>query len=60
MTLPMKKFTGNNSIKKVLVIRFKEKYPSAKVPVGLHDIIFVYSRHVECVVLITKTKWFRF
>ena len=38
---------------RILVIDFRDEYPSAKEPMGLHDIIFVYSRHVETVCLIT-------
>jgi hypothetical protein len=44
---------GKNSKKAVSMIRFREKYPSAKEPVGLDDIIFVYSRHVEAITLMT-------
>ena len=52
MTLPMNKSGGENSKMRILEIHFREKYPSAKEPMDLHDIIFVYSRHVECVVKI--------
>ena len=40
--------------KRIIVIWFWEKYPSAKEPMGLYDIIFVYSRHVEAVTLLVK------
>ena len=40
--------------KRIIVILFREKYPSAKAPIGSHDIIFVYSRHVETVCLLSK------
>jgi hypothetical protein len=40
--------------RRIILIRFREKLASAKEPVGLHDIIFVYSRHVECVVKLEK------
>lgn len=33
-----------------------EKHPSAKEPIGPHDIIFVYSRHVETVVCLFQQK----
>jgi hypothetical protein len=32
----------------------REKYASAKAPIGVSDIIFIYSRHVEVVVKLEK------
>ena len=40
--------------KQIIVIWFWEKYPSAKEPVGPDDIIFVSSKHVETVVLMSR------
>ena len=37
------------------MILFREKYPSAKAPIGSNDIIFVYSRHVEAIILMTRS-----
>jgi hypothetical protein len=42
--------------KRIIVIVFREKYPAAKAPIGSDDIIFVYSMHVECIVLLEKEK----
>ena len=47
---------GKESRKADTYIRFSEKHPTAKEPVGLHDIIFVYSRHVETVVLMSRVE----
>ena len=41
---------GKDSKKRII----REKYPSAKEPVGSDDIIFVYSRHVEAVILLQR------
>ena len=41
--------------KRIIVISFREKYPSAKEPMGLHDIIIVASRHVEAIILMTRS-----
>jgi hypothetical protein len=44
------------SKKRIVVICFREKYPSTKEPVDLDDIFFTHSRHVETVVLLSQQK----
>jgi len=46
MTLGLKKW--------ILVMLFREKYPAAEALIGSNDIIFVYSRHFETVILMTR------
>lgn len=41
-------------LKKIDCDPFKEECPSIKEPVSLRDIIFIYSRHIECVVLMSR------
>ena len=41
--------------KRIIMILFREKYPSAKAPIGSNDIIIVASRHVECVILMQRS-----
>ena len=40
--------------KRIIMLRFRGKYPSTKAMVGLYDIFIVYSRHVEAVTLLVK------